>query len=167
MEATTELDRRSEPALPRGVDLESHVPALLVILGSKLGLHASRQSARQHGLDLTEWRIMQILGSEGRSSIIHIADLIGIDRGGASRAIARLEDRGILARYADSSDRRKSLVELTAEGGALFTDISRFALQREERLLRRLAPSERVLLRRMLNALIDEADQLLEENWSA
>ncbi len=150
-----------------GMHLDSHVPALLVILGSKMGAHATRHSARKFGLDLTEWRIVQILGSEGRSSIINIADTIGIDRGGASRSIARLEDRGFIARHGDTSDRRKSFVDLTEDGRELFHDISQFALVREERLLRRLKPSERSQLRRLLSVLIEEADQMMKEEWPA
>ena len=145
------------------MDVRSHVPALLGILGSKVALHAARLSARKFGMDLTEWRVVQILGSEGRSSILNVAKLMSKDPGGVSRSVARLEDRGFISRQGDVSDRRKSFVDLTEDGAAFYEKISRFALEREERLLRHLAPAERSELRRLLKTLIDEADRMLEE----
>ena len=68
------------------VDMDSHIPALFVTLGGKIGLHAMRHHARGLGLDLREWRILQVLGGDGRSTIFGIADRIAMDRGGTSRS---------------------------------------------------------------------------------
>ena len=148
------------------VDMDSHVPALFVILGGKIGLHALRHHARGLGLDLGEWRIVQVLGGDGRLTIFGIADRIAMDRGGTSRSVARLEKRGLVARQDDPSDRRRSYVELTDEGWAVHDEIAHFALAREERLLRNFSPGDSARLRQYLDALVAEADAMIAEGWS-
>lgn len=148
------------------VDMDSHIPALFVTLGGKIGLHAMRHHARRLGFDLREWRILQVLGGDGRSTIFGIADRIAMDRGGTSRSVARLEKRGLVMREDDPSDRRRSYVELTEAGWAIHDEIARFALAREERLLRNFPPSDSARLRRYLSALAAEADAMIAEGWA-
>ncbi len=157
---------RQSPGAALRVDMDSHVPALFVILGGKIGLHAMRHHARGLGLDLREWRILQVLGSDGRSTIFGIADRIAMDRGGTSRSIARLEKRGLVARQDDPSDRRRFFIELTHEGRTVHDEIARFALAREQRLLRNFSPGDSARLRRYLNALVAEADAMIAEGWA-
>ena len=157
---------RQSPGAALRVDMDSHVPALFVILGGKIGLHATRHHARGLGFDLREWRIIQVLGGDGRSTIFGIADRIAMDRGGTSRSVARLEKRGLVARQHDPADRRRSFVELTDEGRAVHDEIARFALAREERLLRNFSPGDCARLRQFLNTLVTEADAMIAEGWT-
>ena len=165
-EASAISGTRPLPGATLRVDMDSHIPALFVTLGGKIGLHALRHHARARGLDLREWRIIQVLGGDGRSTIFAIADRIAMDRGGTSRSIARLEKRGLVVRRGDPSDRRRSYIELTDEGCAVHDEIVRFALAREERLLRNFTPGDSARLRRYLNALAAEADAMIAEAWS-
>ena len=155
----------TRPRPTRRVDLKSHVPALFVTLGVKIGRHADRHHARLLGFDLREWRIIQITGDGGRSTILEVADTLGMDRGGTSRSIARLEERGLLTRQDDPKDRRRSFVELTRDGWALYDEIVQFALAREQRLLRKFSADEQAVLREMLNIVHAEADEMLAEGW--
>lgn len=165
-EAAARSGTRASADTTLRVDMDSHIPALFVTLGGKIGLHALRHHARARGLDLREWRIIQVLGGDGRSTIFAIADRIAMDRGGTSRSVARLENRGLVTRQDDPSDRRRSYVELTDEGWAVHDEIARFALAREERLLRNFSPGDSARLRRYLNALATEANAMIAEGWS-
>lgn len=155
----------AEPDPSRHVDIDNHIPAMCLILGGKLGLHAKRASAQQLGLDLSEWRIVQVLGADGRSTIFEIADRIAMDRGGTSRSVANLEADGLLIRMDDPSDRRRSLVSLTEKGRELHEKIVRFANAREERLLSKFEGKDRAQLRKFLTTLINEADEMITEEW--
>jgi len=147
------------------VDLDSHVPALLFALGPKISLHAQRENARELGLDMCEWRAVQILGRDGAASINQIADRISMDRGGTSRAISRLEGRGIVRRETAARDRRKSLIDLTQAGQDLQQRVAQFAIEREKRLLQNISETDRATLSRLLKHLTAEADVMLAMNW--
>lgn len=162
-------DDRPTPGKSAGgarLDLERHIPALCLSLGGKLALHAKRHSARDLGLDLCEWRIIQVLGALGRTTIFDIADMIAMDRGGTSRAVAGLEDRGLVQRQSDPADRRRSFAALTEDGAALHETVVAFAMAREERLLRDFTLEERAVLRGMLGRLISEAETMILEQWT-
>ncbi len=148
------------------IDLNAHIPALCLALGGRVALHAKRHNAQQLGLDLTEWRIIHVLGATGRTTIFDIADRIAMDRGGTSRAISRMEKNEILLREDDPADRRKSFVKLTRQGWKLHDQIIEFSLAREERLLQALPADERAQLRKLLRTLIHEAESMLEEQWT-
>jgi DNA-binding MarR family transcriptional regulator len=148
---------------PETVDLDTHLPALLFALGQKISLHAYRENARPLGLDMCEWRSLQILGRDGAATINGIADRIAMDRGGTSRAVSRLEKRGLIRRLADPSDRRRSQVELTPEGHALHSDIARFANAREARLTETLSETDKHVLSTHLATLIGAIDTMLAD----
>ncbi|MEM7303777.1 MAG: MarR family transcriptional regulator [Pseudomonadota bacterium] len=144
------------------VDLDAHLPALLYALTAKIGQHALRESAKPLKMDMCEWRVVQILGRDGASSINEVADRISMDRGGTSRAISRLEDRGILNRLADKNDRRRSKVALTNKGKNLQEEIAEFANKREELLAEPLSKKELDALILLLGKLDHQASLMLE-----
>lgn len=147
------------------IDLDLHLPAQLYALGARISQHAQRANARPLGLDMCEWRAIQILGRVGASTINEIADSIAMDRGGTSRAITRMEKRGLVRRVPDGQDRRRSPVALTETGFDLHRKVVRFALAREERLTRTLSADERATLAALLNRLDTEAKAMLASEW--
>lgn len=149
----------------RRIDMERHIPALIATLGGRIGLHAQRESARALGLDLREWRVLQILGEAEGRTVNEVADRIAMDRGGTSRSLARLEDRGLVARRGDAADRRRALVTLTPEGRALQDRVAAFATAREARLLEGFTPKEVEALRTMLQRLSGTAEEMLAAGW--
>ena len=147
------------------IDLNDHIPALCLALGSKIALHAKRNGAAPLNLDLSEWRIVQVLGALEQCTIFDIADRIAIDRGGTSRAVLSLERNGYVVRKSDSADRRRSFVTLTKEGWQLHRKVVAFSRAREERLLKGVSNADQRRLRGLLNALIGEAHLMLDEAW--
>ncbi len=150
---------------PQPINLTEHIPALCLALGSKIALHAKRNGATPLDLDLSEWRIIQVLGALGQSTIFDIADRIAIDRGGTSRAVVNLERNGYVVRENDPDDRRRSFVALTKEGWQLHRKVVAFSRAREERLLQSLSSTDRQRLRGLLNTLVSEAHLMLDESW--
>ncbi|MCB1397495.1 MAG: MarR family transcriptional regulator [Rhodobacter sp.] len=153
------------PDAPETVDLDGHLPARLFTLSARISQHAQRANARPLGLDMCEWRVVQILGRDGASTINEAADRIAMDRGGTSRAISRLEKRGLIYRLPQDADRRRSRVDLTESGHALHEEVARFANAREQRLTRGLSAQERTLLAHLLARLETEAQAMQTEDW--
>lgn len=147
------------------IDMDSHIPALIATAGGRISLHAQRESARRHDLDLREWRIMQIVGEAEDRTVNEIADRIAMDRGGTSRSIARLEGRGLLTRQDDPQDRRRAMIRLTTKGRRLQDQIAAFAAAREARLLSGFTGAEVEALRAALLKLSDAAQAMLEDGW--
>lgn len=143
-------------------DVFALLPVLLFSLSGKISQHAHQNSARPLGLDMSEWRVVQILGNGGNQSINQVADSIAMDRGGTSRAISRLEHRGLVERKGDPKDRRRSTVSLTSSGQDIYEIIVKFTGWREERLRACLTPTEIEALSNILIKLNDQINEMQE-----
>jgi DNA-binding MarR family transcriptional regulator len=146
------------------VDPISHIPARLLTLTSKIALHATRTAARPLGMSIREWRIIQILGANGPSTINEAASSIAMDFGGTSRAITTLEGKGLVHRLSDEDDRRVSRVELTEQGRKIHNEIAVFAHEREKKLLSRFKPEDQKEFERLLTLLDASVAELLAED---
>lgn len=142
-----------------------HLPELLFSLSTKLSQHALQNIARPLGLDMCEWRIVHILGHAGSSTVNHLASRISMDRGGTSRAVFRLEERGIVVRSADPKDRRLSLVELTDDGARLFENGADFSNAREAELQSPMTRDEVDMLKALLMCMNERANHMLTSGW--
>jgi len=149
--------------MTRTVDLDQHIPALLFALSARISHHAQRTNARPLDLDMCEWRTVQILGRDGPSTINEVADRIAMDRGGTSRALSRLESRGLIQRKLDPNDRRSHKVALTDKGQTLHRKVAAFANQREARLLAGLSAAERQSLTDLLLRVDAAAQEMLAQ----
>jgi DNA-binding MarR family transcriptional regulator len=85
-----------------------------------------------------------------------------IQRPTATRLIAALEARGLVARTADPADRRSSLIAVTAAGAALLTEVRTRKDAYLARRLRELPAEDRATLARaadLLERLLEEEDR--------
>lgn len=67
----------------------------------------------------TQYAALVKLRDEGEASQNHLGRLTAMDPATIQGVIRRLVDRGLVAARADPNDKRRSLLRLTAEGGAL------------------------------------------------
>ncbi|WP_349897645.1 MarR family winged helix-turn-helix transcriptional regulator [Parafrigoribacterium soli] len=75
---------------------------------------------RESELSLGSFNVMLIIDSTPSCRVFDIAQAVVITVGGASQAVDRLEKSGWCIRTPHPTDRRSSVVELTAEGKKLF-----------------------------------------------
>lgn len=101
------------PSIPRAA--AGRVALLLVNVGVALSEIADHQLAAA-GVDGREYAILSILESDGPGSQLELARLLGKAPAVVVAAIDSLEDRGLVARARDPSDRRRSRVTLTPAG---------------------------------------------------
>jgi len=135
------------------LDLEHFLPYRLSVLSNRISQSIARIYQQRFGLDVTEWRIMAVLGRYPDLSAVEVAERTAMDKVAISRAVARLLERGLLTRDVHGDDRRRSVLALSAAGGAVYDEIAPMALDYERRLLAGLADEDRECLDRVLARL--------------
>ena len=91
-----------------------------------------------------------------RHGAIRLSDLSGrlhIAPRSATEVVDALESRSLVERQPDPSDRRATLVELTAQGNAVLRAIRTASGTEAERVFDRLTPADRDHLARILRQL--------------
>jgi DNA-binding MarR family transcriptional regulator len=99
----------------------------------------------------------------GRVGLSELARLEGIDAPALSRAVGRLEEKGLVRRLQDPGDGRAVLVEATAAGRKLLERLRAARNDALRRQLERLDEDERAAVRAALPVLEALADALKEE----
>ena len=135
------------------LDLEHFLPYRLSVLSNRISQSIARIYQQRFGLDVTEWRIMAVLGRYPDLSAVEVAERTAMDKVAISRAVARLLERGLLTRDVHGDDRRRSVLALSADGVAVYDEVAPMALDYEKRLLAGLADEERECLDRVLSRL--------------
>jgi len=108
----------------------------------------------RHGITLPEWRVMMTLTRHPGMAAMAVAALWGMDKMAISRAVRRLARTGLVRRTPAADDRRRWVLELTAEGRRRFRAIEPAATERYREFLKSLAPREVAQLRGLLEKLI-------------
>lgn len=147
------------------IDLDHHLPSLIVTLGGRLGLHSLRHATRHFDMGIRQWRIIHILGCDGPSTINEVAARIAMDQGGTSRSIVKLEKSGLIIRKSDEGDRRLSRITLSPGGVKIHNDMVKFSHIREKKLMARLSKKEQRELVRMLTFISEDINEMLNDDW--
>lgn len=98
---------------------------------------------RDYGMMPAEWRTMAILGAAGTG--LQATDIVSrssMDKVVVSRAVKRMEERGYLKRSTHSEDGRSFLLELSAEGRAVYEDLGPKLLAVERKMLSGLSEDD-------------------------
>jgi DNA-binding MarR family transcriptional regulator len=135
------------------LELERFLPYRLSVLSNRISQAIARIYQERFGLDVTEWRIMAVLGRFPGLSAGEVAERTAMDKVAISRAVARLLDRDLITRDVHEDDRRRSVLALSPAGQAVYDEIAPLALDYERRLLAGLADDERACLQRLLERL--------------
>jgi len=133
-------------AAPR-IDLSKFITYRLSVLSGAWGVASERFYRKRFGLALREWRALAVLSGLDRrgegAPASEVVRLTSVEKGGVSRALACLEQRGLVTRSWSDQDGRRANVRLTASGRALLRRLTPEALGRQATLASALTPSER------------------------
>ncbi len=140
--------------------LERFVPYRLSVLTNTISRALAHGYAERFGLTIPQWRIVAVLGHDPDLSAVEVAKRTVMDKVSVSRAVTALESDGRLIRRVDSSDRRRSLLRLSAAGRALYREIVPLARNYEMRLLSTLTASERSAFNDLLTRLTHQASAM-------
>lgn len=127
----------------------------LLCAGSSLGLlfrqvrdamwHAMETELERLGHDLTfsQFVTLKKLGmTDGHISVGELARAAELSHGAMTRLLDRLEEKGLLARADDPTDRRALRIELTDAGRSIFDQCSACSDRVRERALAGMSASE-------------------------
>lgn len=130
---------------------ESVTQTLAFVLG-KLGQTATGRFAGRlapHGLRPRHCAVLELLAG-GPKAQLELAKDIGVTPSVVVDMLDELEELDALRRVRDTADRRRQLIELTAEGHELRHTAVRLARQTDDELLDGLTAEESAALRRAL-----------------
>jgi len=142
------------------LDLEHFLPYRLSVLSNTVSTALAGAYARRFGLSIPQWRIVAVLARSPGISAASVAERTAMDKVAVSRAVAGLVGSGRVRRVLAQSDRRRSVLTLTARGREVYTRIVPYALKYERRLLSELAPAEQSLFNSLIVRLQKRAGLL-------
>jgi MarR family transcriptional regulator, lower aerobic nicotinate degradation pathway regulator len=150
-------------AVPRPPSLLEQ-PSYLASQASKYGRRHLERVLREYGLALTHHAVLSALDDLGPLSQQELADSLDIDKSHLVGPIDHLEERGLVNRSRDASDRRRNQVALTPAGKKLVGELQRAGRRSQRGFLDALSAAEQEtlvsLLRRVLAA--NDAARLAE-----
>ncbi len=127
----------------------------LTVVSSRYMGPINTELEQKQGLSRDDVTVTICLSITNATSAQAIVRYTGRPKNSVSRAVASLEERGLLRRYSDASDRRSSKLSLTARGRRLFDHIAACLAQRDSLMLRPLSERERHDFNRLLDKISD------------
>lgn len=140
------------------LDLSRYIPALLTFASNRLSHGASETYRHLFGIGISEWRVISLLAAEPDIPATRMCQVIGFDKGLASRVIKKLADQGIVSVAPDATHGSRSLVRLTREGDALHDQVLEVVSARERILHEAFSPQEIDTLIELLHRVYEQAD---------
>jgi DNA-binding MarR family transcriptional regulator len=155
-------------ARPRSIDPSLHVLEGLITyrltrIADTLVRAASQVYRAQHGVTLTELRLLATIGRHQPLAVNEASRLTGIDKAWVSRSLATLVKRKLVTREPHPSDSRIVLLSLTPMGKTKVQKIVPLAVARNERLLDALSERKRAIFNGILDHLQVQVEELLAQ----
>jgi DNA-binding MarR family transcriptional regulator len=142
-------------SLPR--ELVARSGFLLVRLGMEFKSRAMDE-LNKAGVSQYHYSVLALLDEQPSETQAAIADALGVDRSQLVRILDNLEDRQLVTRQRDRTDRRRHTVSVTAEGRRKLGELRRTIDRLEAELLSPLEPADRETLHELLLQLANFHD---------
>ena len=115
-------------AEPADFDLETFLPYLLNQAAEATSHGFQSLYRERYGFTRTQWRVLANLGKFGSMTARDICVISHIEKTKVSRAVAALEQDGMLSRTPSETDRRAEVLSLTPKGQAIFAELGALAV---------------------------------------
>ena len=117
---------------------------------------------RSHGLNTTEFAVLELLYHSGDQPMQKIGDKILLASGSITYVVDKLEDKNYIKRTQSPSDRRITFVSITDKGKELLNDIFPSHWQQIEEITAGLTEDEKIQAIELLKKLGHYADENLD-----
>jgi DNA-binding MarR family transcriptional regulator len=134
-------------------DLNTYVPCQLATVSHAIMRSVAGILEDRFGISVPEWKVLAIIADRPGLSAVTVARLAEMDTVAVSRAVTKLLDRGLIDRELDSEDRRRSVLNLSADGAALYDAVVPIASDVEARLLAEFSDDEKRVLEKAMRML--------------
>ena len=142
------------------IKLETFLPYRLSVLANVTSNAIAAAYEERFGLTIPEWRVIAVLMRHPGLSAREVAEKSRMDAVAVSRAVNRLLRAGRVRRAVAADDRRRSILQVSAAGAAVYRGVAPIALEFERSLLDTLSDDERAALDRLLDVLTQRAEVL-------
>lgn len=143
-------------------DLRDFFPYRVRVFATAVSAAVTRVYTERHGLAVSEWRTMAILGSNRALSAKEIVEKSSMDKVNVSRAVQSLRKKGLLKRDIDGDDRRRAVLRLTEEGNRVFQDLVPLVRDVEQQLISDLSDDELRVLEKLMARVKTKAEETLK-----
>mgnify|MGYP006276084183 CR=1 FL=1 len=145
--------RRSDGRDGQALRLPAYLPYRLSVVSNKASSLIARAYQARFGLTIQEWRIIAVLGAGEALTAQGLCEATAMDKVTVSRAIRKLDQRGLVRRRRNPSDKRASDVTLSDDGQAIYAEVAPLALRYEQAMAEGLTADEREQLMALLGKL--------------
>lgn len=133
-------------------DLEDHAGYWLRFVSNEVSRTFAARIA-EHGTSVAEWVVLRALFDRPLTPSV-LAGRLGMTRGGMSKLVDRLTARALVARMANTDDRRFQDLALTDAGRALVPVLAAIADRNDEEFFSSLVRADREKLEEMMRTIV-------------
>ena len=145
-----------------GAFVDGYLPALLA-QASHLISGEFHHIVTRKGMTVSEWRVLASLAGAEPMSIGELARIAVMKQPTLTRVLDRMEARGHVERIAHESDRRITLVAISAAGSRQVADLIALANEHERRVLEPFGMARSLELKKTLKQMIELHENLAED----
>ena len=109
----------------------------------------------RYGMLRTEWRVLFHLGIYENLTASQICKMAGLHKTKVSRAVTALQEKRLITKRIDESDKRFAPLMLTTKGKIVFADLSQMAEKMHHQLMAEFTKEEQAVLLKCLHHLRD------------
>ena len=113
-----------------------------------------RRRVTKFGITTQQGAVLFALSRERDCNVTQHADNIGVDFGGTSRLVDRLESKGFVSVSPDGTDRRARRIELSQKGRQVAEKVLEASWETNRLFLRRVTQKEATQFREILDMLL-------------
>ena len=146
--------------MPEQLHLDRFVPYRLAVLTNIVSLSLATTYEHEFSLTIPEWRVLAVLARYPNLSGMEVSERAAMDKVAVSRAVQSLVTAKRVVRTHDKGDRRRTLLRLSPAGRAVYTRAAPLALRYEKSLLNTLSSADKRVLSRLIEQLIEQAQQI-------
>jgi len=152
----------SKAKAPAAIFVDDYLPALLA-QASHLISGEFHRVVTAKGFTVSDWRVLASLDGAEPMSIGALARVTTMKQPTLTRVVDRLQARGHVRRIAHETDRRITLIEITAAGDKLVAGLIDLAKEHERRVLEPFGLSRSNELKKTLRQMIELHADLAQE----